>query len=68
MPQIHRDGTHSVGLVSLSNMDNQPAETLEKYNTENPGAGQGDVRLVPVRAFGDNSFYTIAGKSIEKWF
>jgi hypothetical protein len=49
MPQIHRDGTHSVGLVSLSNMDNQPAETLEKYNTENPGARHGDVRLVPVR-------------------
>ena len=45
MPQIHRDGTHSVGLVSLSNMDNQPAETLEKYNTENPGVGQGDVRF-----------------------
>ena len=45
MPQIHRDGTHSVGLVSLSNMDNQPAETLEKYNTENPGVSQGDVRF-----------------------
>jgi hypothetical protein len=28
-------------------MDNQPAETLEKYNTENPGAGQEDVGLVP---------------------
>jgi hypothetical protein len=48
MPQIHRDGTHSVGLVSLSNMDNQPAETLEKYNTENVGVSQGDVRLLPV--------------------
>ena len=44
MPQIHRDGTHSVGLVSLSNMDNQPAETLEKYSTENPGARYRDVR------------------------
>jgi hypothetical protein len=31
-------------------MDNQPAETLEKYNTENPAVGQGDVRLVPVLA------------------
>jgi hypothetical protein len=45
MPQIHRAGKHSVGLVSLSNMDNQQAETLEKYSTENPGAGQRDVRF-----------------------
>jgi hypothetical protein len=45
MPQIHRAGKHSVGLVSLSNMDNQQAETLEKYNTENPGAGECDVRF-----------------------
>src|ERR1700675_3176637 len=34
---------HSVGLVSLSNMDNQQAETLEKYSTENPDASHGDV-------------------------
>jgi hypothetical protein len=45
MPQIHRAGKHSVGLVSLNNMDNQPAETFEEYSTENPGARQRDVRL-----------------------
>lgn len=50
MPQIHRAGKHSVGLVSLSNMDNQQAETLEKYSTENPGAGQCDVRFGTVSA------------------
>jgi len=26
-------------------MDNQPAETLEKYSTENRGASQRDVRF-----------------------
>src|ERR1700680_720763 len=36
---------HSVGLVSPSNMDNQQAETFEKYSTENRGFGQGDVRF-----------------------
>jgi hypothetical protein len=29
-------------------MDNQPAETLEKYSTENAGADEKDVLLVPV--------------------
>jgi hypothetical protein len=45
MPQIHRGGTHSVGLVSLSNMDNQPAETCKKYSTENPAFWRCDVGL-----------------------
>jgi hypothetical protein len=29
-------------------MDNQPAETFEKYNTENPGVGQGVFVPAPV--------------------
>ena len=57
-----------MGLVSLGNMDNQPAETWEKYSTENVGGRQGDVRLVPVRALGDDALFTVAGKSMEKWF
>src|ERR1700704_650857 len=31
------------GFGEPSNMDNQPAETLEKYSTENPGASHCDV-------------------------
>jgi hypothetical protein len=54
MPQIHRAGNHSVGLVSL-NLDNQQAKTLEKYSTENRGASQRDVREVSVRALRPDS-------------
>ena len=35
-------------------MDNQQAETLKKYSTENAGAGQRDVRLV-LRVLGDDA-------------
>ena len=65
MPQIHRAGDHSVGLVSLSNMDNQQAETSKKYSTENQSVRQCDVCRVSVGALGiDGS----RGTSIEECF
>ena len=65
MPQIHRAGDHSVGLVSRSNMDNQQAETLKKYSTENQSVRQCNVVAVSVGALGiDGS----CGTSIEECF